>query len=481
MKLSEYKQHDALALAQLVKQREVSPLELMQCAITLAQTQAEPLNALIYPRFEAALERARHWQSQGVFAGVPFLLKDSSLGAKDFPASVGSKLFQDLQFAENSTLAQRFEDAGLIPFARSTVPEFCMAPTTEAALNQGPTLNPWDSTRSPGGSSGGAAAAIAVGVVPLAHGSDGGGSIRIPAACCGLFGLKPSRGLVPTGPQKGEIWGGLGTDGVLSVSVRDSAAAMDSLCAPEAGSPYAAPSFAPGTFLGAALAPRVHGLRIALWKNAWDDIPVAPECRSAVLHTAKLLQDIGHHVEEAPLMDWDYEQFVQAHYNILTAHATNATEARLQALQRPLRDDDLEPALKDAYEEGKRLSASDYINAIATLHDVGRRLGRYLKDYDLILTPSLTQLPVPLGELSMQGSFWSLRRKVSRYATFMALVNASGAAAASLPLWQTGQPLPVGSQLIGPLGSDALIIGVAAQLEQAQPWHHQRPPQYFAS
>ncbi len=239
MQTTEYERLDGLALAKLLERGEVTSAELMDCAIELAEQRNPVLNALTYPRYEESRGIAAGWTPRGPFRGIPFLLKDSGFAHKRFPSSIGSALFNGTTYPYAATVADRFEAAGLIPFARTTVPELCMAGTTEAVRNGGATPNPWDRTRSAGGSSGGAAAAVAARIVPVAHGSDGGGSIRIPAACCGVFGLKPSRGRVPMGPAKGEGWAGMATDGVLSISVRDTAAALDMISGYEAGAFYA--------------------------------------------------------------------------------------------------------------------------------------------------------------------------------------------------------------------------------------------------
>ena len=221
MQTTEYEALDGLALAELLERGDVTSAELMDCAITLAEQRNPVLNAITYPRYEESRRIAADWAPRGPFRGLPFLLKDSGFAHRRFASSLGSALFDDTTYSHAATVADRFEAAGFIPFARTTVPELCMAGTTEARRNGGATPNPWDHTRSAGGSSGGAASAVAARIVPVAHGSDGGGSIRIPAACCGVFGLKPSRGRVPMGPMRGEGWAGMSTDGVLSWSVRD--------------------------------------------------------------------------------------------------------------------------------------------------------------------------------------------------------------------------------------------------------------------
>ncbi|KNE25769.1 amidase [Achromobacter spanius] len=469
MRDTEYQALDGLALADLLARREVSPEDLMACAIKLAQERAPAMNALCYERYEESLDVARAWQARGVFGAIPFLLKDSGLAHTRFPSSLGSRLLNDTRYARNATLADRFEAAGLIPFARTTVPEFCMAPTTEAARNGGPTRNPWDPTRSTGGSSGGAAAAVAAGIVPLAHGSDGGGSIRIPAAACGVYGLKVSRGRVPMGPLRGEGWGGLATDGVLSRSVRDTAAALDAISAPEPGAPYAAPA-APGAYLD-LLAKPPRKMRIVVWRSAFNGVAVAPECVAAVERAAALCRELGHEVVDGTPPDIEYDAFVQAHANVLAGNIVLSVDTRLGLTGQPLADDDLEPVLRQGYEYGKSLPAAQYIGSVNRFHAIGRILDSYMQGYDAILSPSLTQLPLKLGELSTaHGSFLDFRRKVATYGTFSAAFNASGQPAASLPLVWTDAGLPVGVQVVGRYGDEAVVLALSAQLETAQPW-----------
>jgi amidase len=469
MRDTEYQALDGLALADLLARREVSPEILMACAIKLARERAPAMNALCYERYDESLEVARDWQPRGVFGAVPFLLKDSGLAHTRFPSSLGSRLLNDTRYPRNATLADRFEAAGLVPFARTTVPEFCMAPTTEAARNGGPTRNPWDPTRSSGGSSGGAAAAVAAGIVPLAHGSDGGGSIRIPAASCGVFGLKVSRGRVPMGPFRGEGWGGLATDGVLSRSVRDTAAALDAIGAPEPGAPYAAPA-APASYLE-LLAKPPRKMRIIVWRSAFNGVPVAPECVAAVERAAALCRELGHEVVDGTPPDIEYDAFVLAHANVLAGNIVLSVDTRLGLTGQALGDDDLEPVLRQGYDYGKTLPAAQYIGSVNRFHAIGRILDSYLEGSDVILSPSLTQLPLKLGELSTaRGSFLDFRRKVSAYGTFSAAFNASGQPAASLPLVWTEAGLPVGVQVAGRYGREDVVLALSAQLEMAQPW-----------
>lgn len=477
MRDDEYENLDGLALAGLLRHGEVTAGELMACAIRLATTRAEGVNAIRYPRYAQSQAIAHDWEHRGTFAGVPFLLKDAGLASKRFPTSNGSRLFADSVALQDATLLQRFDRLGFIPFARTTVPELCMAPTTEATQNGGPTLNPWDRTRSAGGSSGGAAAAVACGVVPVAHGSDGGGSIRIPAACCGLFGLKPSRGRVPLGPLKGEGWGGLACDGVLSRTVRDTAAAMDGIGGWEMGAPYASPPET-GSYVDCLLQRPSRRMRVLVWREAWDGIPVARECLDAVEKAAALCKALGHDVIDCAPPALDYGAFLQAYITVLATNIALSCNTRLKVLGRSLVEGDLEDAMLDGYALGQRLTAPQYADAVQQFHRVARTMQGALASADIALTPTLTQLPARLGELAMTGTFQQFRERVGMYATFLAVINASGQPAASVPIATTAQGLPVGIQLIGGFGREDQVLQLAAELEEAAPWIQRKPPAF---
>ena len=363
---------------------------------------------------------------------------------------------------------------GFLPFGRTTAPEFSMAPTTEAKANGGPTRNPWKLNHSTGGSSGGAAAAVAAGILPVAHGSDGGGSIRIPASCCGVYGLKPSRGLVPAGPSRGEGWGGLASDGVLSRSVRDTAAALDGIAGADPGAPYAAPTNA-GGYLAGLERPFDRPLRVAMWTRAFDDIPLHPDCLAAVREAAQVLEGLGHEVVETDLPPIAFAKFVKAQIDVMAANAAvlvngkvrNASDTAWQVL--------LEPAILDAWDRGRRLSAEDYILAITWFHTIGRQMEAAMTGFDFVLTPTLCQPPLPLGQLSTDTDFATFRTAASRYTTFLAIINASGQPAASLPLSWNAEGLPIGVQLIGHFGAKADLLRLSAQIETARPWFDRRP------
>ncbi|MCP8897462.1 amidase [Shinella daejeonensis] len=475
MNLEEYRSLDGLVLADRLAKGEVSPVELMQAALEIGARFEPMLNALCYIDPELGLSLARAANRKGPFGAIPFLLKDSGLASRTLKGSVGSRLFEGSGSAIDATLTSRFVEAGFLPYGRTTVPEFCMAPTTEAAVYGGPTRNPWDFERSPGGSSGGAAAAVAAGIVPVAHGSDGGGSIRIPAACCGVYGLKPSRGLVPYGPLRGEGWAGLAVDGVISRSVRDTAAAMDSIAGMERGQPYAAPG-RPDSYL--ALLDRAFNrpMRIARWTKAWDDIPIAAECIAALDKATKTLSSLGHEVIDADLPEIKYASFIEAIIDVMATNVAVTVGGVLRS--RPDGDprDLLEPAIHDAYQMGRTMPAERYALAVTRFHGIGRTLENYIAGFDFILTPTLTKPPLRLGELSMSDDFRSFRRKAGLYTTFLAIINASGQPAANIPLHRDAAGMPIGVQLIAPFGGEADLMRLSAQIESEAPWGHLLPP-----
>lgn len=472
MEMHDYLGSDGLELAAQLRAGAVSATELLDCAFARADVVNPVLNALCYEDREAARAHAATAELRGAFGAQPFLLKDTGLASTFLKGSVGSRLFEGLGSKIDATLTQRFAAAGLLPFGRTTVPEFCMAPTTEAVVNCGPTRNPWNPTLSSGGSSGGAAVAVATGVVPVAHGSDGGGSIRIPASCCGVYGLKPSRGLIPVGPLRGEAWGGLAVDGVLTRSVRDTAAALDGIAGMELGAPYAAPP-RPASYLALLDQPFGRPLRIARWSRGWDDIEIHADCTDALDRTETLLTALGHEVIDAPLPPIKFAKFLDAMIQVMAANVTLTVHGYLRAHPEIEAARALEPAIFDAFQMGQRVSAEQYGLAINRFHALGRQLEVYLQDYDFILTPTLTRPPAPLGEISMDDDFLGFRRKIGRYTTFLAIINASGQPAANVPLWRNAANVPIGVQLIGRFGDEAGLLRLSAQMEAAAPWHDQ--------
>lgn len=469
MNFAEYRAFDAIGLTEMLARKETTPVELMDIAVEAAQTLGEPLNAITFERYEAAKAEVRtRIDGSGKFEGIPFLLKDSGLAAIDLPSSIGSSLFEHTTYEKDSTLVKRFREAGFVSFARSTVPEFCMAPTTEARRNGGPTRNPFDPTRSAGGSSGGAAVAVACGIVPIAHGSDGGGSIRIPASCCGIFGLKPSRGRVPMGPFRGEGWGGLACDGVLTRSVRDTARALDSIAGDEPGGPYAAPGWGEG-YEALLERPILRPLRIKVWGDPWGQ-PVDPVCKKALDECVGQCEALGHEVRPVEPPKFNYDRFIDDIITVMAANVVVAIRSRLAGEGREPTDNELEPAMMDAYRRGLTLSAAEYVLAINRFHGVGRMMDAMMNDCDIIMTPTLTEPPVKLGRISMEiPDFAEFRREAGKVTPFLAVINASGQPAASVPVWRSNG-LPIGVQLIGRFGREDQVLQMSADLETTLLW-----------
>ena len=362
--------------------------------------------------------------------------------------------------------------AGLLIFGKTNTPEFGLNVTTEPALF-GATRNPWNLDRTSGGSSGGAGAAVAARVIPAAHATDGGGSIRIPASCCGLVGLKPTRARNPAGPDVGEGWGGMSTAHVVSRSVRDSAAFLDATHGPAAGDPYCAPAF-DGSFLArCGDAPR--RLRIALDTNSLTDAPTHADCIAAAAHAAKLCESLGHSVEAAS-PQFDRLAFRMATGVVVSASIANLVDSRLAALGRALRADDIEENTRATVEYGRSIAASRYAAAMQTIHQTGRAVARFHQTYDLMLTPTLVTPPVALGWLdSMSTDRAAFGTRFSSFWGFTNLQNATGQPAISLPLFWNAEDLPIGVQFVGRFGDELLLLQLASQLERAQPWFDRRP------
>jgi amidase len=373
----------------------------------------------------------------------------------------------------DSTLVERYKAAGLVIMAKTNTPEFGIAATTEPQLF-GPTRNPWRLTHSAGGSSGGAAAAVAAGYVPMAHATDGGGSIRIPAANCGLFGLKPSRGRTPAGPDIGEGLAGMATGHCVSRSVRDSAALLDATHGPALGDPYAAPPLARPLLAEVGAAP--GRLRIAVCTTDYLGHPIHPTCAAAVEAAARLCAALGHDVEEAR-PDFSGLPLTRAWRVIPAANLWLNVNAQARALGRAPVPGDVEPLTWAWMHEGRTFTAADYMETITTMHAIGRRMGAFLEDYDLLLTATLARPPLTLGEMDMTSD------DVDRYVALLfndvapltPLFNQTGGAAMTVPLAWTNDGLPVGIQFGGGLGDEPILLRLAAQLEQAQPWAARRP------
>lgn len=476
MQHADYIRHDGLGLAKLVETGEVTPQEMLEAALAQMERVQPQINAICWPEIDKAFDQAGRaaTQPQGAFCGVPMVLKDVGLTAEGFVLTNGSRLFEGMRSQQDSELASRLRRSGFVFFGRSTTPEFGANCTTEALVYGGPTRNPWNTEMSSGGSSGGAAAAVAAGILPVAHASDGGGSIRIPASCCGLFGLKPSRMRNPMGPVAGEGWGGLGVEHVISRSVRDSAAVLDATHGMDAGAPYAAPFFE-GSYLD-LLDKSPEPLRIGLITDSPSGKPVHPDCIAAATDAARLCESLGHHILPTRLPDIDYEAFGHAMRLIVAAGTAQAVKAgtAMRSIEPNL--DQLEISIFTAVDFALRHSAVDYADAIARMHRTGRVLGRFMGDYDVLLTPTLTTPPAPIGRYAADRDYVTHRSDTLLYTAFLPYFNASGQPAMTVPLHWNGAGMPVGVQFVAGMGREDLLFRLAAQLEQARPWFDRLSP-----
>ncbi|WP_297905149.1 amidase [Metallibacterium sp.] len=488
---AEYARHDALGLAALVARGEVSAAELLYTAQCRADRAQPRLNALVRRMDVEAAATLRAGIPPGPFAGVPYLLKDLMQAYAGVPMSMGSAALRDYVPVQDDVLVQRLKRAGLVIFGKTNVPEWGLVAYTEPKTF-GVTRNPWDITRTPGGSSGGSAAAVAARIVPAAGANDGGGSIRIPAAYCGLFGLKPSRGRVSPGPEDGEVWMGAACEHALTLSVRDSAALLDAVAGAAPGDPF---EIAPrGIFLAATQAPPPR-LRIAFSTASPLGTPVARACVDAVRATARLLESLGHHVEEAaPRIDG----MALMHAYLMLYFGEVAAQVReLRALHPQARVTQLEPTTRALAAIGEAISAGEYMRSHHHWNDFGRALGDHFTHYDLWFTPTTADRPPLIGELAPTPSqerllalaaqlrAGSLLRRlgiVERVAMhnltrtpFTQLANLTGVPAMNVPLQQTDSGKPVGVQFMGRFGSETLLFALAAELEHAQPWAGREP------
>lgn len=465
---------DATAQAELVRRKEVTPLQLVDAAIARVERLNPRLNAVISTQFEQAREQAQRPLPPGPFRGVPFLLKDVIAAQAGVPVTSASRFLSDFVPDHDSELVARYKRAGLVILGKTNLSEFGILPTSEPKLF-GATRNPWKLEASTGGSSGGAAAAVASGMVPFAHAADGGGSIRIPASCCGLFGLKPTRGRMPLGPDIGDIMHGLVVEHALTRSVRDSAALLDATEGPDLGAPYVAPPKA-RPFLQEVGAPPGR-LRIAVTTRATTGAPVHPECLAAVEATAKHLADLGHTVEEGSLEVPGEELLSQAFIVVWASGAVFALDSMALLSGREPSEELVEPTTWALYELGRSQSISQYLLANAALQRFSRAFAEKWRDVDVWLTPTLAEPPPPLGSFEppppepLEPLF-----RASLFCPFTPLANITGQPAMSVPLHWTPEGLPVGVQFIGRFGDEATLLRLAAQLEAACPWNARRPP-----
>jgi len=470
---SDYDNYDALGLAELVRSRDVTPDELLEEAISRTEKVDPSINAVVQRHFDEAQAAIKTGLPDGPFTGVPFLLKDLNLMLKETVTSNGSVMFKDDRAKLNSTLVDRYIKSGVVIFGKSASPEFGALPITETNLF-GATRNPWDLSRTPGGSSGGAAAAVASGILPMANASDGGGSIRIPAACTGLVGYKPTRGMTAMGPVIGEGWGGQSISHVVSRTVRDSAAMLDATTGPEPGDPYAPPHF-DGRFLDEVTKPP-GSLRVAMIPEKIGSGKYSPSVRAALQEAAELMTSLGHHVEEAtPEIDGYALQFASG--ALLGANLALKVTQREEELGRVLQEGDLEPGTMALIEYGRSLNAEACAKASQINHMSGRIMGRFHAHYDVILSPTLASLPVPIGHFG-EGD---VGQKLGEFMGNTSMFNQTGQPSISLPLAWSDEGLPIGIMFSAAFGEDTMLFRLAGQLEQARPWSQHRAPHHVTN
>lgn len=465
--------HDAMGLAELMRKRAVSARELLEMAIGRAETLNPRFNFMAQKHYDygrAAIERGL---PEGPFRGVPWLLKDLNTFIAGLPTGNGSRFYRDFRPDVTSELVSRIEKAGFVIFGKTCAPEFGLSGTTENRVT-GDTRNPWNPRHIAGGSSGGAAVAVASGVLPAAHATDGGGSIRIPSSCCGLFGLKPSRGRVPMGPPRTEGWGGLSVHHAITRSVRDSAAVLDATHGLEAGGRYAAPTPAESFLSHVGKTPRP--LRIALMTDAPAGTPVDPECIEAARQAARLCERLGHHVEEAsPRLDM--AAIAQAGFVMIASSVAADMLDRAKATGIALGPDVLEPITLAFVGYGQTTSGADFARANNALQAAALTMARFMETYDLILSPTLAAPPLELGRinLSPDADFRTWGERVAQFSPFTQIENMTGQPAMSVPLAMSASGLPIGVMFVGRYGEEATLFRLAGQLETAAPWAKRRP------
>ena len=467
---------DATAQAELVRTRAVTPRELVEAAIDRIERHDREINSVIVRLYDEARSAADRPLPDGPFRGVPFLVKDLLATVAGAPYAGGLRLLKDAGFRapHDSYLVTRFRQAGFVIVGKTNCSELGIVPTTEPVA-WGPSRNPWNAGHSTGGSSGGSAAAVAAGLVPVAHANDGGGSIRIPASCCGLVGLKPSRGRASLGPDAGDIMGGLVNEGVVARSVRDAAALLDVIAGAEPGDPYAAPP--PSRPYAAEVGAPVGKLRVGFATRYLTPTGVMtsidPACLAGVMSTARLLEELGHTVEEIELPALYRPEYVARFLAVWSAGVAADLDGLEPLVKRKLTADDVEPLTWALYQMGKSVTAPAYLAAWNWLQRTARDIAAGWQRMDVWLTTTITQPPPPLGyydsspQNPLEGIF-----KAAAIVPFTAPFNVTGQPAISLPLHVADGNLPVGIQLVGAYGREDLLLRLAAQIEQARPFEH---------
>ena len=466
-----YAENDALGLAELVRRREVSAGELTEVAIGLIERLDGELNAVVLRAFEAARRRAAAAPGDGPFAGVPYLLKNIGSTSDGMPIDASLAYRKDDRGGPDTEMVRRIKASGLILLGRTNVPEngWCIATEPRA---HGPTLNPWNKAVTPGGSSGGAAAAVASRMVPMAEGTDGGGSIRVPASCCGLVGLKPSRGRITYGPEEVDVWFGSVSFFALTRTVRDTAAFLDATAGNLPGDLYTPPRPARSWLQG--LDDRPKPLRIGYTlKTPWGPA-FAPEVTEAVISTVALLEELGHQVEEHPFRA-DLEGGWAAYNRMNAVQTVLDFDGLAETVGRPVQERDLVAFNWSLLQRGRAMSATQHGASLATMRKLNQQIHGELHPYDVFVTPTLTQPPRPVGYWDMNEPDVDAYNAKWTDAAFMFAFNLSGLPAMSVPATWTSQQVPIGVQLVGRYGDEATILRLAAEVEAARPWIGRRP------
>ena len=492
--MQDFSSHDALSLADLVRTGQVSSRELVTASIERIESLNPRLNAVVHKMFGRALKEADAARGDGPFDGVPFMLKDLLSWYAGEPTTSGSRLYEGWIPPFDTEMVKRYRRAGVIVVGKTNTPEFGLTPYTEPELF-GPARNPWDTTRTTGGSSGGSAAAVASGMVPWAGGGDGGGSIRIPASCCGIFGLKPTRGRTPVGPVVGELWQGAAIEHCLTRSVRDSAAMLDAVAGPDVGAPYWAP--APERPFLDEVVKSPGRLRIAFTSTPFLGHAVHPDCVAALVDAVKLLESLGHEVvESAPTVD--REEFNRAFLTVICGEVRADLLAAQAIAGRTATPDNVEFTTWGLNLLGKSLSAGAFVKAERYLRSSSRRVGAFFEDFDVLVTPTMSVPPFVIGELQpppherallkilgrlrasnvlkLLGALEQTADKIFDVIPYTPLFNITGQPAMSVPLFWNAANLPIGVHVVGKYAGEATLFRLAGQLEQARPWKDRRPP-----
>lgn len=460
-------QLDAIEQAHLIRTKQITAKELLTYTIERIEEVNPSINALSFKMYEDV--ESKILNMSGPFAGVPFLMKDLEFfGHTKYTA--GSAYLKNFLAPTDSEYSKRIRNTGLVTIGKTNTCEFGLIPTTEPSL-YGPTRNPWNTDYTVGGSSGGAAAAVAAGIVPMAHASDGGGSIRIPASCCGLFGLKPSRGRNPKNPDTV----GLGVNHVISRSVRDSAALLDATHGHNLGDPFTLPN-PKNTFLS-QVNKEPRKFKIAILHTHFNGKKIHPDCEEAVLDAAKLCESVGHHVEEAsPKID--VEQYNNAFQVIWQSSFAQGMNSLAKLIGRPPQLEELESYTWEVYNRGNSYQAVEYLAALGYMQQVTKQVAEFYNQYDLFLTATLSEPPLKIGELTYKGNIDKYVNRLNDWVPYTPLANTTGCPAMSIPLLWNKDKLPIGVHFMAPLGDEVTLFQLAGQLERARPWWNKQPPVY---